>query len=63
MHVVGEGFHIGELAVGVQHARSIALPFPCVVDVDVDVPSVFHAGSDHLVSCPANVLSVTFVAK
>ena len=56
MHVVGQGFHVGELGVGVEDATRVALAFPGVVDVDVDVAGVSHAGGDDLVGGVADVL-------
>jgi hypothetical protein len=40
MHIVGERLHVREFRIGVQHALGIALAFPRVVDVDVDVAGV-----------------------
>ena len=54
--VVGEGFHVREFGVGMQFAAGVALAFPGVVDVDVDVAGVFHAGGDELVGGVADVL-------
>jgi len=53
--VVGEGLHVRELGVGVQDAAGVALALPGVVDVDVDVAGVFHAGGDDLVGGVADV--------
>ena len=63
VHVVGQRLHVGELRVGVQHAVGVALALPGVVDVDVDVAGVFHAGGDDLVGGVANVLVGDLVAK
>ena len=61
--VVGEGFHVGEFRVGVQDAGGVALAFPGVVDVDVDVAGVFHAGGDELVGGAADVFVGDFVGE
>ena len=56
MDVVGEGLHVGELVVGLDVAAGVALAFPGVVDVDVDVAGVAHAGGDEEVGGVADVL-------
>ena len=56
MNVVGQRLHVGEFVIGVQHAIRVALAFPGVVDVDVNVAGIFHAGGDNLVGGVANVL-------
>ena len=61
--VVGEGLHVRELGVGVQHAAGVALGLPGVVDVDVDVAGVLHAGGDELVGGVADVLVGDLVGK
>ena len=63
MHVVGEGLHVGEFGVGVEHAVGVAFALPGVVDVDVDVAGVLHAAGDDLVGGIADVLVVTLPAK
>ena len=45
--VVGEGLHVGELLVRLQHAVRVALPFPAVVDVDELVAVRREAARDH----------------
>ena len=56
MHVVGQRLHVGKLRVCVQHAVGVALALPGVVDVYVDVTSVFHSSGDELIGGRANVL-------
>ena len=63
MNIVREGFHVRKFGVGVQHAVGVALAFPSVVDVDVDVAGVFHAGGHDLVGGSADVLVGTLPAK
>jgi len=53
--VVGEGFHVRELVVGMEEAVGVALAFPGVVDVDVGVAGVFHAGGDEVVGGGADI--------
>ena len=53
--VVAEGFHVGEAVVGVENALGVALALPGVVQVDVDVAGVLHAGGDELVGGAADV--------
>jgi hypothetical protein len=55
MDVVGEGLHGGELVVSVEDALRVALAFPCVVDVDVDVSGVAHAAGDKCVGGCADI--------
>ena len=47
MDVVGERLHVGKLAVGMDDALRVALALPGVVDVDVDVAGIAHAGGNH----------------
>ena len=56
--VVGEGLHVREFGVGGDVALSVAGAFPGVVNVDVDVAGIFHAGGDDLVSGGADTLVV-----
>ena len=53
--VVAEGLHVGEAVVGVEDALGVALALPGVVEVDVDVAGVLHAGGDELVGGAADV--------
>src|SRR5262249_42098538 len=39
----------------VQHAVGIALPLPGVVDIDVNIAGIFHAGGDDLVGGVADI--------
>ncbi len=55
MNVVTEGLHVGELCVRVNHTLRIALSLPGVVDVDVDVSCIFHAGAHQLICRRAHV--------
>ena len=56
MDIIGQGLHVGKLVVRVQYAVGVALAFPRVVNVHVDVSSVLHPGGDNLVGGSANVL-------
>ena len=47
--VVGERLHVGKLVVGVDDAAGVAVAFPGVVDVEVDVASVTHSAGDESV--------------
>ena len=55
MDVGGERLHVGEPAVGLDAALGVALALPGVVDVDVDITRIPHAGGDHGVGCGAHV--------
>ncbi len=46
MDVVGKSLHVGESAVGMEHALGVASALPCVVEIDVDVSGVAHTGAD-----------------
>ncbi len=46
MNVVRQRFHVRELVIGLDDARGVALAFPGVVDIDVEVAGVPHAGGD-----------------
>src|SRR4029079_18088632 len=61
--VVGECFHVGEFGIGGEDAAGVALAFPSVIDVDVDVASVFHARGDDLVGGVANVFIGDFAGQ
>ena len=63
MNVVGKRLHVRKFVVGVEDAACVALAFPGVVDVDVDVAGVFHAGGDDLVGGVANVLVGDFAGE
>src|SRR5262249_9577097 len=45
--IIGQRFHVGKLAVGLNVPLGVAPSLPRVVDVDVDVTGVFHAARDH----------------
>jgi len=53
--VVAERLHVGEAAVGMELSVGVAGALPGVVDVDVDVAGVAHAGGDHEIGCGTNV--------
>ncbi len=56
VHIIRKRLHVGKLLVRMQQAVLVALAFPRVVDVHVDVPCVLHAAGDNLIRGIANVL-------
>ena len=47
MDVVGEGLHVGEVRIGLDVAVGVATFLPTVVDIDVGISGVAHAGGHH----------------
>ena len=45
--VVGQRLHVGKFVVGLDESIGVALALPGVVDVDVDVAGIAHAGGHH----------------
>ena len=55
MNVVGQRLHVGKSFVGMQNTLRIALALPGVVNVDVDVAGIAHAGLDQHVGGGAHI--------
>src|SRR5260370_24156257 len=47
MHILRKRFHVRELLVGLYVSILVALGFPSVVDVDVNVAGIAHAAGCH----------------
>jgi hypothetical protein len=56
VNIIGKGLHIGKFFVGVQDPIFVPLAFLRVIDIDIGVACVSHAGRDHEIGCLADVL-------
>src|SRR6185437_9627817 len=55
VHIIGQGLHIRKLAIGMYIPLRIALAFPGVIDIHIDVSGISHPARDHSVCRCANI--------
>ena len=63
MDVVGERLHVRKLSVGGDVPLGVACALPRVVDIQVDIASIFHSARDHCIRDAPNRSIINFAGE